>query len=64
MAVGPVGRIKDWFKFRETVREEIGFLIERHGQHAAKAALEELKTGRVSSRRAKVLQAAARQLQP
>lgn len=63
MAVGFLSPVRAWLKFRAQVKEEIGFLIERYGARAPEAALEELKRPGLALRRARVLQAAARQLQ-
>ncbi len=62
MALYPFDRLQNWLKFRSRVREEVGFLIERHGANAAQAALDEVRTSTLSPRRVKLLRAAAQRL--
>lgn len=63
MALNPWQALRRWRKFRARVREEIGFIIERHGVQAREAVLRELSQQGLSPRRAKILKAAARALQ-
>ena len=62
MVINPLNMLKRARKFRARVREEVGFILERHGSRAREAALEELNRPGLSPARAKVLEAAVRSL--
>ncbi len=62
MAFGLSKAYRDWARFRAEVREEINFLIERHGADAQKAALDALNKPDINPRRRRVMEAASRLL--
>jgi hypothetical protein len=62
MPLNPFDALRRWRRFRARVREEVGFIIERHGPQALDATLQELNKPDLSPRRAKILKAAAKTL--
>jgi hypothetical protein len=62
MALPSLKSLQAWLRFRAAVREEIGYLIERHGVCAAEAGAMEANRPGLHPRRVKILKEAVRRL--
>ncbi len=62
MAIYPVRLLRRWRAFDAEVREEVNYLIERHGANASTHVREQLARRDLSEEQRRRLQAAAREL--